>query len=292
MSMFARLSVLACLAAQTYAGLSVTSVTRGEGARGSEAMNMTARLSVDGEKARIEFLESGNQAMPTGDYLLTRDGGKTMLMVDPTNKTYMTWDMEAMMNTAGQAMQQMGGMVKLTVSDPKVEQLLDEAGGQVAGQATRHYRYRTSYGTTVTVLGMRKASTTVREEDVWATTKLTEIGLGAWLKNKPPKLGNDELDALVRAEMEKVKGFPLKRVSVTTTTDSKGRATTNTVTTEVTELKRTSFPAGIFEIPADFTEQSMPSLKPAKDEEGEDSEPARKTPPVQNPFKNLLRRSL
>ena len=57
--------------------------------------------------------------------------------------------------------------------------------------------------------------------------------------------------------MSKVEGFPLKTVTVTTTTDRRGRETVSRSVTEVTVLREESVEAGQFEVPAGYQRVDM-----------------------------------
>ena len=111
---------------------------------------------------------------------------------------------------------------------------------------------------------MKKKAKVVKEEEIWAAPKLVDAALGIWLRKTPPKTGNEELDALIAAEMGKVQGFPLKRKVVTTNTDEKGKVESNTVTMEVTELQMVPVPDSTFEIPAGYKETSMTDVGEGK----------------------------
>ena len=141
----------------------------------------------------------------------------------------------------------------LSLSSPKIEKLLEEDGGLVAGLPTRHYRYRTSYKATTHILGSLTVTNTT-EEDIWATTQLTEPGLAVWLTKAPPSTGDAQFDEIIRAEMRKIEGFPLKRVTVTTTVNANGETETSRSETEVTEVKNVDVPDSLFKIPAGYKE--------------------------------------
>jgi len=251
------------------AGMYYEAVTRGEGAQGAEMADSTVKAWVDGESAKVLFDESGNPMMAQGSYIVTRDGGKTMYLVNPEEKTYAVWDMEAMMGMAGGAMKMARGMMNMKFSEPTVEKLGEEPGGSMLGLSTTHYRYRTTYTMSMSFMGMKNESKSDQLQDVWSTTELKQAGFGAWLRTSPPKTGDEELDRLITSEMAKVHGVPLKSITVTTTTDTKkGQSQTTTVTTEVTKLEKVSVPASTFEIPAGYTEtQLIPT-----GEEGEEGE--------------------
>jgi hypothetical protein len=251
-------------AAPAFAGIHYKSITKSEGPR-QQGSEVQVEGWVSGEKARVEFKESTNPSPATqkGTYLLTKDGGKTIYLVNPEDKTYGVMDLSAMLGAVGTVMNGMGPLLKIQFSEPKVEKIADEDGGKVAGVAAHHTKYRTSYTTTVKVLGMGRSSAVVTEQDFWTTTKLVDPGMGVWLRAEPPRTGNADFDRLITAEKYKLQGYPLKTVTVTTNTDSKnGKVTTSHNSMEVTELETSaSVPASSFEIPAGYKEAQMAPTK-------------------------------
>ena len=251
--------LLALAAAPAFAGIHYKSVTRTEAPSGRGGGDTQAEGWVDGGKARVDFHSSANPVTKAGSYLITKDGGKTIYLVDPEEKTYAEWDLQAMMGLAGGIMNGIGPVLKFQFTDPKVEKLLDEDGGTVAGLPTRHVRYRTSYTLTVKVFGMGSSSDVVTDEDIWATQRLSDVGLGVWLRAEPLRTGNEQLDKMIASGREKIQGFPLKMTSVSTNTDKKkGKQTVTRTSMEVTELDTSaSVPASSFEIPAGYKETQM-----------------------------------
>jgi hypothetical protein len=250
---------LAALAAlPAFAGVHYKSVTKTEDGQ-TKGSSMAVEGWVSGEKARVEFKESANPAARQGAWLLTKDGGKTIYLVDPEEKTYAEWNLQAMLGLVGSVMQGMGPLLKIEFSDPKVEKLLDEDGGTVSGLPTRHVRYRTSYIMKMRVLGMANEANVVTEQDIWSTDRLQDVGLGIWLRSDPPRTGNEQFDKLIAAEAGKTQGFPLKTVTVSTTTQKKGNKQTVTRSTmEVTQLDTSAnVPGSSFEIPAGYKETQL-----------------------------------
>jgi hypothetical protein len=246
-------AVFVLVAAQSFAGVVFVAKTTAEGGKAAEQQNSVAKTWVNGDNGKVLFEEGSNPMMGKGTYLITKDGGTSMFLVNPKDQTYMKWDFDSIMGMAGGAMK----MMNMTFTDPKVESLGSEPDGVVAGIPTVHYRFRTTYTMSMSFMMMKKTSRVVKEEEIWAAPKLVEAALGIWLRKAPPKTGNEQLDALVKAEMGKVQGFPLKRKTVTTSTDEKGKVETNTVTMEVSELQVMAVPNSTFEIPSDYKETSL-----------------------------------
>lgn len=253
----ASLALLAVCAAPAFAGIHYQAETTSTPEKGKPRV-VKVEAWVDGPQAKIVFTESDQPMMSAGSYLLTQDGGKTLFLVNPEEKTYMEWDLQGMLSAFGGMMEAMQGMMNLEFSDVQVEALGSEPGGELLGYPVTHAKYRTTYTVTIKVLGMKRGSTTETIQEVWSTDALGDPGLGVWLRNEPPATGMEELDRLIAAEMERVEGFPLKTVAVSTTTGQKGkRESTVRTETVVTELEETSVPAGSFEIPDGYTQTEM-----------------------------------
>jgi len=270
--------VLLVFAAHSFAGVYYVAQTTAEGGKSAEKQNMVVKAWASGDGGKVVFEESENPMMGKGTYIITKDGGKTMFLVDPKEKTYMKWDLESMMGLLGGAMK----MMNLKFTDPKVEALGEEPDGLVAGVPTVHYRFRTTYAMSMSFMMMKKNSKVVKDEEIWAATKLADAALGIWLRKTPPKTGNEDMDKLIKAEMGKVQGFPLKRRTVQTSTDEKGNKEVTTITIEVTELQMVPVPDSTFEIPSDYKETSLAGT--GKGEQGEESNPLLKMlGPKKNP---------
>ncbi len=241
----------------TLAGIHYKSRTYQEGKGASKQMDMTVEGWVDGENAKIVFTESRNDFMGKGSYLLTTDGGRVLYLVDPEEKTYTEWDLNAMMNMVGEVMEGMGGMFQIEISDPQVEKLMEEGGGTIVGLPTTHYRYRTAYTMDMKIMGMKRSQAVETVQDIWSTEELADPALGVWLKREPPTMGNTGLEKLIEAEMSKMKGFPLKTVEESISTGNKGKQRVTTTVTEVFELDETTISPEIFEIPGDYERREM-----------------------------------
>ncbi|HUO87200.1 MAG TPA: hypothetical protein VM617_07395 [Thermoanaerobaculia bacterium] len=225
---------------------------------------------VDGGNAKVVFAEAGVPTFQKGQYLLTGDGGETLYLVDPKEKTYAQWDLEAMFQALGAIMQSIQPLVNLTIDNVEVTQLASQPGDAVHGLPTTYHKHRMSYDMAIKVFGMSRANRVETVQETWSTGELSDLGLGVWLRNVPTT-GFGDLDELIEAEMSTVSGFPLKSVGVTTTTGQKGKQTTSTTRMEVTSLDRSaSIPASTFELPAGYTRIDSPSAAGS----GEDDEPA------------------
>lgn len=257
------------------------SETRYEQSQGQGPGNMVVEGWVKGDQGKFLFEESGgNPMMPQGSYLITQDGGRTFVLVNPQEKTWAEWDIEAMLRFAGQMLNSLGPLVKIQVEEPQVEMLADEAGEEILGLPTHHYRIRTTYGLKVRVMGIKQSNNTETIQDLWTTTAIDEEAFGAWLRKDPPKTGNEELDQLIFDEVTRTEGFVLRTIAETRTVGGKKkkREQTSRTVTEVTELDtKRSIDESTFTFPRDEYQQ-VEMAPVGGDEEGG------------NPFKGLFKR--
>lgn len=245
-------------------------------AEGQKPQRTQVDAWVDGANAKVVFAEAGVPTFEKGQYLLTNDGGQTLYLVDPEEKTYAEWDLEAMLQAFGAIMQSIQPLVNLKIDNVEVTKVAEEAGGTLHGLPTTHATFRSEYDMTIRVFGMSRASHVESVQETWSTSELSDAGLGIWLRNVPTT-GFEDLDRLVAAEMQTVQGFPLKTVTVQTTTGQKGkRESSSTTTMEVTSLDRSAtVPAGTFELPAGYTKTEMAPVAGEGEGEGEEANPLR-----------------
>ncbi len=272
--------IVVCLAAlaaaPAEAGYHYKSRTWQEGENAAKEMAMDVESWVEGESAKVLFTSSGNPLMQEGTYLVTTDGGQKLYLVNPKEKTYAEWDLSAMLGVASAVLKGAQGVFNLEITEPKVETLLEEDGGTVAGEPTTHYRFRTTYDLHMKILGMKRSQHVVQIQDLWAADHLDNPALGIWLKREPPDLGDSGLNELVKAEMSKLRGLPLRTVVEETSVDKKGRQSVSRTITEVTEFGEAAVPATTFEIPADYELVQIAPVTAEGQPQQEEEEPKKK----------------
>ena len=248
-------------ASAAQAGLYFKSITETEASNGSPPPAMEVEGWIEGEKAKIAFLETGgNPVMPEGSYLLTQDSGRSFLLVDPEQKTYSEWDIDAMLQMAGSVMNSLGPIMKFEVEEPHVEILSEEKGDSILGKSTRYYKIRTTYNMKMKVIGIKRNMETETLQELWTTTDIDDEAFGAWLRKEPPTSGNEDLDKLITSEMDKTEGFVLRSITETRTVSGRKRKEdTSRSRTEVTELEEKNIDNNLFELPGDFQQTESPA---------------------------------
>ncbi len=227
-------------------------------AEGDEhAADFNARAFIDGQRSRIEFI-SGN-TYPPGTYMISTDGARRLLFVDPTQKLYTE------VNTLGIAS-------AIGTSNIVVENLLSSVtklddGRVVAGIPTDHYRLTMTYDITVTFRNMPLKQSVRTIIDKWTTVRFGEVA-DAFANSA--QTGNSKIDELIATETTKIRGFPLRQIVQITTINNTGQAmgtklvlpATRTKSREmtVTSISEVAPDDKMFRVPAgyqrtDFNEQ-------------------------------------
>lgn len=237
-----------------------------------EAVMMHGRGTFAGTDSRIDLLQTPAQASGSdmfgskGSYFLVLDGGKKMMLVDPTNKQYMEWDMANMLAGMSKVMNAVGGLVKLEMSDIKIDAHNLGSGGTIQGYPTVHYQMVQNYTITAKVLGRSSTSRSESTTDYYFAPALKGLANPfvqngqAWAQSFDIFNNPDYKSQMTAAQSKIQYGVPLKSVVRTVRTDEKGKQEVSVVTTEMVNFRNTDVPRSTFEIPAGFAKVDMPKL--------------------------------
>ena len=207
-----------------------------------------------------EFVKGmSNPLMKEGSYMLFLKGSSIIYLVNPKEKTYSEFPLDAMMQMAG-------SMMQMTITNAKVDvkQLPAE---KILNYACNHARIESSYDMEMKMMGFQIKNHTEQSNEMWGTTAIADKELSPLFKSMNLKTGMKELDALIEKQVSVIKdlGFPIKSVMVTKTTDQKGKVTTITAETTVSEIVTKSLSASLFEIPKDYEKTSLlPTMPPVR----------------------------
>ncbi len=256
------------------AGHYYEAVTATDDERGGDGQ-MTVSVWVEGDSTKIEFAEGKETGFfGPGTYMVTRDAGELMYLVNTEDETYSEFDLGQIMNMAGQVMEGMGSMFKIEFTDVHSEKISESPGESILGYSTKHLRFQSGYTMRMAVMGMKQEQRIEMDQEMWTTSGFDTRAFSVWLRPDKRMGGMIEgLDEMMETEFSKVDGVPLKSVMHMTTTDKKGRTTASTSTTEVTVLREESVADSTFEIPAGYQQvELMPDLAELEGMQGEDGE--------------------
>jgi hypothetical protein len=251
------------------AGVYFSAVTTSEGAPGAAPASTTVRCWVQGDKARIEFAASADPLLARGRYLLTLDGGRSVYLVDPTERTFSEWSGDAAVWTSAAA-------ARLTQG--AVEKLDEGDGGELLGMKTVHVRYRAAAASAAGAV----------EEELWVAPELAEAALGVWMRRAAATAGGDETSAAARAERERLGSFPLKRVAVSPAGGRGSGKAARRTTMVVTELSVEDVSPGTFTMGSGFREKPLSANTAAAGQQAEDATGEFPQEDQQYPFEEMV----
>ena len=125
-----------------------------------------------------------------GSYLLTKDAGRTLYLVDPKEKAYSRWDLEAMLASTFALIESAGPLLDLEFSNASSKKLGEDDGGTLLGYPTRHYQWQSAHDMKLSVLGMKREYHIESVQDFWSTDQLGAEGFKVWLRPDRTRTGN------------------------------------------------------------------------------------------------------
>lgn len=248
--------------------------TQGKQTGGKDKITMSGRGMYAGDEAKIEITEaaasSGGEEVfgGKGAYFIVKGGGKEMYLVNPSEKTYAKWDIATMFAGMSKMVNAVGGLVKMQMSDIRIDAQDMGAGETVQGYATRHIRMTQNYTMSVSMFGRKSVS---RNEST------TDYYIAPALKIANPFVSNSNQMAMIsqldtfnnpdyknqmmaaNAKIPK-SGVPLRTITTSVVTDSKGKAETSVTTMEMLNFKASNISPREFAIPSEYKLIEMPSV--------------------------------
>jgi hypothetical protein len=265
------------LAAPMAGGTTYEFIVRSKTTQGGdkESVMMRGRGTFAGNDGRIEILEASAQSGGSemfgakGSYFLVLDGGKKMLLVNPAEKQYMQWDMASMLAGMAKMVNAVGGLVKLEMSDIKIDARDLGAGETIQGYPTVHYQMVENYTISARMFGRSSKSRSEATTDYYFAPALKNLA-NPFVSNSKAMaqsfdmFNNPDYKTQMGAAQAKIKyGVPVKTVVKTVSTDEKGKQTVSTVTSEMVNFKNIDVPKSTFVVPSDYKliEMQMPKAE-------------------------------
>src|SRR5687767_6052083 len=121
---------------------------------GKNGPALAGTAAVEGANTRVDFTEGDNLIFKGNTMLLSNDGGKTYLLVDPKEKSYYEFSLDELLKTAGNMLKAMGGLVQISVTNQKVDAKDLGPGEPIEGYPTRKLVMSSSYDLSMKIMGM------------------------------------------------------------------------------------------------------------------------------------------
>ena len=256
-SLFASFAVALFVASSAVAGVTYdfSSVSSG-----TSSGTITGTVKAEGANLRVDISRGDGVMFEKGSWVVSRDGGKTLQVVNPAAKTYYVLNFAELLGGANSLLQSLGGAgVKLDVRNPKVSVKDGGNGGTLEGFPTKKSTISSAYEIAVSGLARPMSMNVQLATEVWWTDKLPSEFTN-FLQMQGMRTGIDMVDKLIETQQGTIKGFPLKQVT-TTKMNFGGGDMTSTTTSTVTNVKKVAVPSATFAMPAGFTQTESPLEK-------------------------------
>jgi hypothetical protein len=195
--------------------------------------------------------------MGQGTYMITNGPKGTVTSVDPAKQQYTVIDIGELGKTANDMQSALGGMAKIEIADIKVDVQDLGAGEPLDGYATYKYRITQAYTMNMVVMGRTMSTPTQSVSDVWVAPQLDGLMDPS---ARPPVVATGPMAELTKqltvAYAKIRKGLMLKRVSTMESGDG-ARKHTTTMTTTITNVKKSAISPSVFEVPASYTKVDL-----------------------------------
>ncbi len=201
---------------------------------------------------REEFLEIGKKSdlfRKKGGYWLYRSGTDSVIIVDPEEKTYMEIDMNRILQMSGA----MAKLIRITITNPKVE--VSNLGQENIGTyKCNRILIKTSYDIETKIAIIKTKNHVEETKEIWATDDIPSIETAGGFKNKTYKTGFEVLDNLIQKEIQAQKeiGFVIKSLTTRRNFDKKGKTETDISEMSVSNISLKNFPDELFKVPASY----------------------------------------
>jgi hypothetical protein len=238
-----------------------------------QATNANATVRMSSGSIRMDYANGTSPMGAKGSYVVIDGKTKTFMIVNPQDKAVLAMDA----GTFGSGMGAMlnNPMIKIAITNMSFRFKDMGAGETMLGYRTRRVRLYNNSTVEVKVLGRTNRTTTSDSSDQWVAqgVELDDASLEAWGRSfaSGVKSTNPELAAeLSRYQNEYGRtGLALRTVTWSTQTDDKGKAQSDSVLMQITDLRKGDIDPSIYAIPSDYTVtnlgETMTAMKAAMD---------------------------
>jgi hypothetical protein len=215
--------------------------------RSSASYTYRGRAFVEGDSVRYDVLEGHHVLFNPKYSVISRQGGKTLIILDHAQKTYFMRDARKMagpVSTWRAPGQQDTYSISTHVTKDEV------AKGDVAGHSASKYDAKASYTIGMKIEGEKMKARITADADVWVMEDRNQampFGLTFALKSGVPEV-DEELEKRLGA-----KGLPLRGTLSVTRTIGEGDAITESISFDVDHMEETKQADSLFTAPAGYS---------------------------------------
>lgn len=213
----------------------------------SASYSYRGRAFVEGDSVRYEVLEGKHVLFNPAMTVISRQSGKTLIVLDHRMKTYFMRDARNMVGPV--STWRAPGQYDTSAISSRITK--DEAAkGDIAGRAAARYALKASYNVAMKIEGEKLRAHVDADSDVWVLEGKNEsmpYGLTFALKSGIPEI-DSQLEKRIGA-----KGFPIRGKLSVTRRIGDGDAITESITFDVDRIEETKQPDSLFTPPPNYT---------------------------------------
>lgn len=222
---------------------------------GLQSMTIAGSVASDGPRLRMEVDRGDGMMFKDGSVVLSRDGGKTLLVFHPPSKTYFQLSLEEMTRGAADALK--SPLLDVKIDAPKVSVHDFGDDGKIEGLPVRKMSMDATVKVNIDAMGQKLTSEIAMHSDNWSTDKIDPSAKNLFQMSNP-RTGIEAFDKVMDAQSAAFLGrFPLKQVS-TVRVKQDGREQVSTTTTTVTNVRQQAVDAARFADPAGYKQVENP----------------------------------
>ncbi|MCI0470981.1 MAG: DUF4412 domain-containing protein [Candidatus Aminicenantes bacterium] len=248
----------------SFAGVEWTSKVTTEGKKKDDGGRIIAQVYAQAGDLKQVFTEVSkeNNLFMRNGYWLFKSADENIYIVNEEKKSYMILSLDSLLQLTGM----IGQLVKIEILDSTIDSQT-MAKETVSGYSCNHVRITSDYTMKMKIVFIKKTIKVHEVKDIWAAPNIKFFNeLNKSFLKKDFKTGFSDLDDLIKQQMEKQGeiGFPLKIITYTMQSSTKGKVMSETTSTmEVTDIQAKNFPKSFFEVPAGYQE-----VKPEEQKKG------------------------
>ncbi|HEY4953399.1 MAG TPA: hypothetical protein VII02_00810 [Gemmatimonadaceae bacterium] len=250
----------------TESGVSGGSPVNGDGTGHAVISKDRVRIDMKGNTRMMKMPGGGESDSVT---LIMVDSGKTLIFLYRKDKRFLRIRPAEMMEGMQKLMEGIGASMSfdITGDDPKVENL--GAGPVILGHHTLRYRVTGGMTVSVTAMGQSQVTRMSSVADEYLASDFANFtdpfrGLGQNAMGAAFGPGARAYFDKMQAARSKFPGLAL-RAETHVITSGAGRGSDIKSVSEVTGIQKTTASPSLFEVPADYTPMTLPSMQRARD---------------------------
>ena len=272
-----------------------TIVSSSRDKRMKEARDMVSTVRMQGGNVRMDYAQGKGPMGQKDAYILITAEPSQFAIVNTKEKQVTV--MDASMFGSGMGAMMNNPMMKIITTNAKWSYKDLGTGDVIQGYKTRHVRIFSGSDVEIKIMGTSNKTSSSDSSDQWIAQGIDadESAMSAWSKSfaSGMKSTNPEMAAEFAKYEKQIgrSGMALKSSTWSTVTDSKGKVVADTISMEVTDIKKGAIDAAIFKMPDGYqvvnlsesmkaASNSMDSAKKAEADKSKDKDKAKPVNPA------------